>query len=322
MAAPRVFISSTYYDLKQVRNNIGDFIKDLGYEPVMHERSGVAYTQNDPLEFDCYHELASCDIVVCIIGNHFGSKSSENELSITMNELKTAIKNKKKIYVFISNDVYIENRIYKKNKESGTFISAYADDIKIHEYIEELTETTKNHVITPFETTEQIISVLKSQFAGLFQNLLQKEASATEAKTVYDLQESADNMRAIIKDFQKEKEEFFNRFEGTPFKLNGVILYLRELLNLKHCAFFVKDVEALDELMKCIGYKSVEVDDPFDDKRKYTCTSNELVETFTFKNEVFEESGKIKDIRNREQLKQYVFYDFDVLEEDSDDLPF
>ena len=97
MAAPRVFISSTYYDLKQVRNNIGDFIKDLGYEPVMHERSGVAYTQNDPLEFDCYHELASCDIVICIIGNHFGSKSSENELSITMNELKTAIKNKKKI---------------------------------------------------------------------------------------------------------------------------------------------------------------------------------------------------------------------------------
>lgn len=322
MAAPRVFISSTYYDLKQVRNNIGDFIKDLGYEPVMHERSGVAYTQNDPLEFDCYHELASCDIVICIIGNHFGSKSSENELSITMNELKTAIKNKKKIYVFISNDVYIENRIYKKNKESGTFVSAYADDIKIHEYIEELTETTKNHVITPFETTEQIISVLKSQFAGLFQNLLQKEASATEAKTVYDLQESADNMRAIIKDFQKEKEEFFNRFEGTPFKLNGVILYLRELLNLKHCAFFVKDVEALDELMKCIGYKSVEVDDPFEDKRKYTCTTNELVETFTFKNEVFAESGKIKDIRNREQLKQYVFYDFDVLEEDSDDLPF
>ena len=26
MAAPRVFISSTFYDLKQVRNNIGDFI--------------------------------------------------------------------------------------------------------------------------------------------------------------------------------------------------------------------------------------------------------------------------------------------------------
>ena len=112
MAAPRVFISSTFYDLKQVRNNIGDFIKSLGYEPVMHEHSGVAYSQTTPLENDCYHELASCDIVVCIIGNHFGSKSLENDLSITMNEIQNAIKNKKKVYIFIANDVYTENRTY------------------------------------------------------------------------------------------------------------------------------------------------------------------------------------------------------------------
>ena len=94
MAVPRVFVSSTYYDLKQVRYNIGDFIKNLGYEPVMHERSGVAYTQTAPLENDCYHELASCDIIVCIIGNHFGSQSVDNELSITMKEIQTAIKSK------------------------------------------------------------------------------------------------------------------------------------------------------------------------------------------------------------------------------------
>ena len=49
MAVPRVFISSTYYDLKQVRNNIGAFIKGLGYETVMHEKSEVAYSQNVPL---------------------------------------------------------------------------------------------------------------------------------------------------------------------------------------------------------------------------------------------------------------------------------
>ena len=31
MAIPKVFISSTYYDLKQERDNIARFIKDLGY---------------------------------------------------------------------------------------------------------------------------------------------------------------------------------------------------------------------------------------------------------------------------------------------------
>lgn len=52
MAVPRVFLSSTFFDLKQVRNNIGDFIKGLGYEPVMHEKSSVAYTYTTPLEND------------------------------------------------------------------------------------------------------------------------------------------------------------------------------------------------------------------------------------------------------------------------------
>ena len=44
MAVPRVFVSSTYYDLKQYRSNIETFIKSLGYDPIMHERSKVAYS--------------------------------------------------------------------------------------------------------------------------------------------------------------------------------------------------------------------------------------------------------------------------------------
>jgi len=100
MAAPRIFVSSTYYDLRQTRDNIKGFIEGLGYEAVMHEHSGVAYTQNTNLEKDCYREISGCEIVVSIIGNSFGSQSSENELSITMNEIKTAIKNKKKVYIF------------------------------------------------------------------------------------------------------------------------------------------------------------------------------------------------------------------------------
>ena len=57
MAVPKIFISSTYYDLRQERSAIADFIKSLGYDPVMHERAGVTYTQNETLEKDCYNEI-------------------------------------------------------------------------------------------------------------------------------------------------------------------------------------------------------------------------------------------------------------------------
>lgn len=73
MALPKIFISSTYYDLKQERNNLSDFISSLGYEAILHEKSSVTYTQNSSLEHDCYNEIINCDILICIIGNHFGS---------------------------------------------------------------------------------------------------------------------------------------------------------------------------------------------------------------------------------------------------------
>lgn len=264
MAFPRVFISSTYYDLRQYRNNIESFIQSIGYEPVMHERATIAYSQNQPLEKDCYTELSSCEIVVGIIGNHFGSQSSESELSVTMEELKTALKEKKKLYVFISKEVFYENRTYKKNKENGNenFLSAFTDNIKIHEYLAELTDDVNDHYIAPFETTDEIISILKAQFAGLFQGLLSREAAMTEAKTVYDLQETADSIRnikesiqAVINEFVKEKDSFYEKINCTNIRNNNILTKLKPYLGLTKCAFFARDIFALDEIMTLAGYE-------------------------------------------------------------------
>jgi hypothetical protein len=216
MAAPRVFISSTYYDLKHVRNDIGDFIRSLGYTPVMHDRGGVAYTQTDTIENSCYSELTTCDIVICIIGNHFGTQASTGDFSITMEELRTAIKNKKKIYIFIAKDVYIENRTYMQNKDSGTFRPAYADNIKIHQFIEELRLAIKNNPIESFETTTDIVNSLKSQFAGLFQNFLARDASLTEAKQLMIYRKPLNNLKTSYLLFIKKPKECFS-FWTEPF---------------------------------------------------------------------------------------------------------
>jgi hypothetical protein len=50
MARPRVFISSTFYDLKQVRSELERFVKEMGYEPVLNERGHIAYGKDEPLE--------------------------------------------------------------------------------------------------------------------------------------------------------------------------------------------------------------------------------------------------------------------------------
>ena len=41
---PRIFISSTFYDLKYVREDISNFIKTHGFETVMFEDGDIGYT--------------------------------------------------------------------------------------------------------------------------------------------------------------------------------------------------------------------------------------------------------------------------------------
>lgn len=320
MAVPRIFVSSTYYDLRQVRNNIGNFIKSLGYEPVMHEKSGVAYTQTTALEHDCYNELNTCDIVICIIGNHFGTKAENEDLSITMKELETAIKAKKKIYVFIAKDVNIENRTYAANKETAGFTPVCTDNIEIHKYILDLKHRVRNNYIGEFETTEEIIQTLKLQFAGLFQNLLNRESSLTEEKTAYDLQETAEEIKDLIVSFNNEKEAFFSKFDSSIFATNFILKKIKLKLGMEKSTFFAKDVEALDEFMSVIGFESVDCDDPFDDYRKYVCEYADKKVSLVMKNELFEESGKLKDIRNSIEVDKYLFWNEE--EKDDDDLPF
>ena len=43
MAKPRVFISSTCYDLKEIRSQIREFIFDYGYEPILSESPSDDY---------------------------------------------------------------------------------------------------------------------------------------------------------------------------------------------------------------------------------------------------------------------------------------
>jgi hypothetical protein len=42
MARPRIFISSTYYDLKYIRASLDLFIESLGFEPVLSEKGDIA----------------------------------------------------------------------------------------------------------------------------------------------------------------------------------------------------------------------------------------------------------------------------------------
>lgn len=323
MAAPRVFISSTYYDLRHVREDIGNFIKNLGYEPVMHDKGGITYTQTETLEESCYSELQNCDIVICIIGNKYGTKSQDGDLSITMKELMSAIKARKKIYIYILKDVFIENRTYLKNKDKD-FEPASVDNIEIHEFIAEIKDNVKNHPIEAFENISDIIDNLKTQFAGLFQRLLVQDAVATETTTAYDLQSSADTIKNSIIKFNENIDIFWSKFDSTLLARNNVIRYLQNLLGYNEFFPFAANKKALFEYLESIGFYQDE--DPFSESYFFSRNNNGNIDNLVISNEIFDNNEKIIKNLSTSELSKYITYQkrnsFVQSDNDNDEYPF
>lgn len=79
MAKTKVFVSSTYYDLKHIRNSLEEFISNFGYETVLFEDGDIAFRHDRPLDESCYSEISNCHIFVLIIGGRYGSATSAEE---------------------------------------------------------------------------------------------------------------------------------------------------------------------------------------------------------------------------------------------------
>lgn len=180
MARPRVFVSSTYYDLRIVRADLNRFIKEMGYEAVLYEKGHIPYGREDALEQYCYRETEKCDILVSIIGGRYGTQSKDSKHSITHRELKTAIELGKQVYIFIEKAVCYEYKTYLQNKEVKGFKQSSVNDVRVFSFLEDIYSIPTGNPIELFELSDDIVRFLREQWAGLFQRLLQEMSRQDE----------------------------------------------------------------------------------------------------------------------------------------------
>jgi hypothetical protein len=198
MARPRIFVSSTFYDLRQVRADLERFIRDLGFEPVLHERGNIPYGHEERLENYCYREVGTCDILVSIVGSRFGSHSGHADYSISQMELKKAIELQKPVYIFVEHAVFSELRTYLANTDNSNVRYTSVDDSRIFQFIDEVRRLPHNNLIFTFSTVVEITDVLREQWAGLFRNLLNESLKQQEVNLSKELKGSLSTLRQMI----------------------------------------------------------------------------------------------------------------------------
>jgi len=215
MAKPRIFISSTYYDLKHIRNSLEVFIDDLGYEAVLFENGDIPFHHDQPLDESCYGEIHNCHMFVLIIGGRYGSSTSDSKKtkqkeleaayeqynSITKKEYETAREKDIPIFIFVEKNVLAEYQTYKDNRENDTIKYAHADSVNIYRLLDDILSQGRNNFVRDFEKFDDISTWLKDQWAGIFFDFLSRQKSETSLKDLSAQISDLSNISAVLREY-------------------------------------------------------------------------------------------------------------------------
>ena len=169
MGKTRIFISSTCYDLSQIRQDLKRDIADMGHIPVMSENKDFPIDPMVSTQENCIEAVKKeADIFVLIIGNRYGYKLESGQ-SITNLEFLTAVQKGIPIYTFTLKSMIHVLPLWKKNPTSD--FSEYVDDTKVFEFIEDV-RSKRGLWNFDFEEEKDIIEKLKSQLSILFSDSL------------------------------------------------------------------------------------------------------------------------------------------------------
>ena len=169
MSKTRIFISSTCYDLSQIRKDLKEGIEAMGHEAVLSENKDFPINPSLTSAENCIEAVRNdIDVFVLIIGNKYGYKL-ESGKSITNSEFLTAVEIGIPVYTFSLKQMVDILPFWKKNKDADC--SDLVDDNKVFEFLEDVRE--KRSIWNfEFESAQDILEILKSQLSIMFKHSL------------------------------------------------------------------------------------------------------------------------------------------------------
>ena len=164
-----IFVSSTCYDLSQIRKDLRDFITSLGHNPILSEQNDFPIDPELDNWENCINAVKDfADIFVLIIGNKYGYVG-ENGKSITNTEYLTAVQKGIPIYTFSLKQMTNILPLWERNPDAD--FSNVVDNKQIFEFLVDVRKKSGRWNFE-FESAQDIMDTLRKQFSILFRYLL------------------------------------------------------------------------------------------------------------------------------------------------------
>lgn len=249
MSQLKVFVSSTCYDLSQIRADLFDFLTDLGYQPILSEFVNFPIEPDIDTIDNCIQNINDADLFILIIGARYGYITDSGK-SITNSEYLYAKQRGIPTYIFIQKTIVTILPIWKKNKQAD--FSGTVDSVKVFEFVDELRSANKNWCFE-FEKAQDIVPTLKVQFAHLFKNSLdirRKFKTSQQPEYWKNLSSKAINIAL-------NKEEMFEAFFFAQVLKDELTRYENLKLDLDYYILMAcnEQIQNTEALLNWMGQK-------------------------------------------------------------------
>lgn len=217
MAIPRTFISSTCYDLSEVRDSLVSFINSFGFEAALSERGDIFYHPDLHTHDSCINEIINCQLFILIIGGRFGGTYiADTKKSIVNAEYLAAKELGIPVFTFVKQEVMDDHRLYQGNKSKG---DKFVNNINypsidknefaqpIFEFINQVKSSNVNNGFFSFQFAKDIQAFLKKQWAGMFfdflSNRLKNKKIETSTQTLLQLETASRKIEQLVENIYR-----------------------------------------------------------------------------------------------------------------------
>lgn len=244
MSKVNIFISSTCYDLSQIRVDLKESITNMGHNPILSEDHDFPIDPNLSSMENCINVVKNeADIFVLVIGNRYGCIMEKGK-SITNMEFLTAVAKGIPIYTFTLKEMLSVLPIWDKNKNAD--FSSIVDNVNIFDFIEDVRKNTGLWNFS-FERAQDIIAILKSQLSNLLNDSLQIRHKVIKASNnelfskvsskafeyilrkegMYEAKFFMQCLCDVIEEYKYLKNDYtYSIIIGSQYKVNAMLEYI------------------------------------------------------------------------------------------------
>ena len=281
MAKLNIFVSSTCYDLSQIRDDIKQCIIELGHNPILSELKEFPIDPNLSNSENCINAVKNeADIFVLLIGNKYGSVL-ESGKSITNTEFITAVEKGIPIYTFALKQMTALLPVWERNPVMD--FSNIVDNNKVFEFLADVRKKSGLWNFE-FEKAQDVTEILKVQLSNLFCEALKaKRRVESLDKKEYISKVSSKALDIILK-----KEDFYEMRFFMQSMHDEIIKY-NDLKNDYNYSVLFKSSNRIGDLEQLIDWLRLKLGQV----QNYIYSLNNLIEAFKF---FYKEPGTPSDL--------------------------